>query len=71
MIFAVYLYKYIQTSGSPTYKEESEQLFESTTDWLNVRFEGYWTTWVWSTSISYLVYFGLGGFLHVINLSFK
>ncbi len=65
MIFLVYFWKYIQTSGSPTYKEESEELVNSTYEWLCIRFAGYWNTWIWSTLVSYVAYFGIGGFLQV------
>jgi len=64
IIFAVYAVKYLQTFGSPSYREESEALVDSLSGWMNLRFQGYWNTWFWSTVISYVSYFGIGGFLH-------
>jgi hypothetical protein len=72
IVFTVYFFKYIQSLGTadPSLRE-SEDLINSVTDWLNVRFKGYWNTLFWSTLVSYLSYFGVGGFLHVSNLNSK
>ena len=35
-------------------------------DWMEERFEGFWPTYfVAATTVSYLFFFGIGGYLHV------
>jgi len=54
----------LQTGGSDTYVEESEELIESISDWVAVRFKGYFSILIPATIVSYVMYFGIGGFLH-------
>ncbi len=65
LLFAVYFVKYLQSGGSESAMEESEELVGSLQDWFSLRFKGYVSVLIPSTIVSYVLYFGLGGFLHV------
>jgi len=64
LLFAAYFVKYLQSGGEGNYIEETDELIESMSDWFAFRFKGYVNVLVISTLISYLTYFGIGGFLH-------
>jgi lathosterol oxidase len=64
VVFAVYFLKYIQSGGSENYVQESDELIQSFSDWVDVRFKGYFSILIPATIVSYLMYFGIGGYIH-------
>ncbi|CAL8143494.1 unnamed protein product [Orchesella dallaii] len=64
LLLAAYFAKYLQSGGDANYKEETDELLDSFSSWIAFRFNGFTTVLIWSTIVSYLMYFGIGGFLH-------
>ncbi|ODM86918.1 C-5 sterol desaturase [Orchesella cincta] len=64
LLLAAYFAKYLQSGGGENYKEETDELLDSLSGWISIRFRGYVPVLIWSTIVSYVAYFGIGGFLH-------
>ncbi len=69
-MFAAYFAKYLHSGGQSNYVEETDEMINSVSEWFSVRFNGYIPILIGSTIISYVTYFGIGGFLHVTIFSF-